>query len=113
MKNESYSHSHTLACSTKNLISLSVDAVAQTATVDSGVQLRPFLDEIAKYDLAFPTSPYWSGVSMAGVIGTGAHGSTLVGKVIHGTSQVGNVCLVVQWPSIASRVMTVVNLGLG
>ena len=61
---------------------MSVDAVAQTATVDSGVQLRPFLDQIARYDLAFPTSPYWSGVSMAGVIGTGAHGSTLVGKVL-------------------------------
>ena len=69
-------------CSTSNFTSMSVDPVAQTATVDSGVQLRPFLDQIARYDLAFPTSPYWSGVSMAGVIGTGAHGSTLVGKVL-------------------------------
>ncbi|GLJ06034.1 hypothetical protein SUGI_0030600 [Cryptomeria japonica] len=83
-------HSHTrLACvgeggliiSTRDFASkLSVDKSAQTITVDPGVIFRDLLDEAAKADLAFPTSTSWDGVSAAGSISTGAHGSGLVGK---------------------------------
>ncbi|KAH9295968.1 hypothetical protein KI387_039556, partial [Taxus chinensis] len=57
-----------------------VNAAAKTITIDPGVILRDLLDEAAKKGLAFPTSTSWDGVSAAGSVSTGAHGSGLVGK---------------------------------
>jgi FAD-dependent oxidoreductase len=48
--------------------------------VEAGVVIRDLLDVAAKAGLAFPTSTSWDGVSAAGSVSTGAHGSGLVGK---------------------------------
>lgn len=42
--------------------------------------LGALLDTIAEYGLALPHSPVWQGVSVAGLISTGAHGSGMWGK---------------------------------
>lgn len=48
--------------------------------VPAGVMLRHLLDRIAEYGLSLPHSPYWQGVSVAGMISTGAHGSGMWDK---------------------------------
>eukprot|EP00850_Spirogloea_muscicola_P009724 SM000055S18258 [mRNA] locus=s55:381988:386023:- [translate_table: standard] len=69
-----------LVISTRDYKSISIDAAHQTVTVDAGVQLRDLLDTIAGYGLALPAAPSWDGVSIAGLIGTGSHGSSLLGN---------------------------------
>ncbi|CAH2057712.1 unnamed protein product [Thlaspi arvense] len=56
------------------------DATAMTLTVESGMTLRQFIDEAAKVGLALPYAPYWWGLTVGGMMGTGAHGSSLRGK---------------------------------
>lgn len=59
---------------------VSINASAMTVTAQGGVQLRHLLDEIAKHNLSLPQTPYWDGLTLAGMIGAGAHGSGLFGK---------------------------------
>ncbi|KAL5697527.1 hypothetical protein ACHQM5_028660 [Ranunculus cassubicifolius] len=59
---------------------IEVDALSQTMTVESGVTIREVIDQAAKVGLALPSTPYWWGLTLGGVLGTGAHGSTLFGN---------------------------------
>eukprot|EP01018_Ginkgo_biloba_P006592 Gb_30174 [translate_table: standard] len=52
-----------------------------TVTVEAGAHMRDVIDAAAKeLGMALPSLPYWDGVSAAGVISTGSHGSGLFGR---------------------------------
>ena len=57
-----------------------VDKSRKTVEVDAGVYLRQLVDAVAGHGLALPYMPYWGGVSIGGLISTGAHGSSLFQK---------------------------------
>lgn len=49
-------------------------------TVDSGVGLRQLIDEVERSGFSLVAAPYWEGVTVVGLISTGAHGSSWWGK---------------------------------
>lgn len=59
---------------------INIDVEAMTITMESGVTLRQIISESAKAGLALPYAPYWWGLTIGGIIGTGAHGSSLWGR---------------------------------
>ncbi|KAL6005728.1 hypothetical protein ACLOJK_006299 [Asimina triloba] len=54
---------------------LSVDASAMVMTVEGGAMLREVIDAAAQSGLALPQTPYYWGLSIGGLLATGAHGS--------------------------------------
>ncbi|KAL8208859.1 hypothetical protein R6Q57_008271 [Mikania cordata] len=69
-----------LIISTDNLNHvIEIDKEKMLMTLESGVTLSQLIDEAAKSGLALPYTPYWWGLTIGGLFGTGAHGSTLWG----------------------------------
>ncbi|KMT12186.1 hypothetical protein BVRB_5g101330 [Beta vulgaris subsp. vulgaris] len=70
-----------LLISTKNLNKIiNINMAEETMTVGSGMTLQQLIDEATKVNLALTNSPYWVGVTVGGMLGTGAHGSSLWGR---------------------------------
>nr|AKH04265.1 putative FAD/FMN-containing dehydrogenas [Taxus baccata] len=70
-----------LIINTQNYASVfPVNKTAMTITVQGGTMMRDVMEEAANQGFAVPAMIYWNGVSAAGVISTGAHGSGLAGK---------------------------------
>ncbi|XP_057466640.1 L-gulonolactone oxidase 3 [Actinidia eriantha] len=59
---------------------IAVDAANLAVTADSGVGLRDVIDAVEAAGLSLVAAPYWEGVSVGGLISTGAHGSSWWGK---------------------------------
>lgn len=59
---------------------IEVDAENLAVTADAGVELRELIDRVEEAGLSLVAAPYWEGVSIAGLISTGAHGSSWWGK---------------------------------
>lgn len=67
--------------STKDYASVvHIDKDAHTVTAQAGIQLRDLVNTLADAGLSLVHVPYWDGLSLAGLLGTGAHGSSLTGK---------------------------------
>ncbi|XP_019183724.1 PREDICTED: L-gulonolactone oxidase 3 [Ipomoea nil] len=60
--------------------SIDVDVANRAVTADAGVGLRALIDRVEGEGLSLVASPYWEGVTVAGVVSTGAHGSSWWGK---------------------------------
>ncbi|KAK4388849.1 L-gulonolactone oxidase 3 [Sesamum angolense] len=60
--------------------SIVVDVANLAVTVDAGVGLRPLIDRVEEEGLSLVAATYWEGVSIGGVVSTGAHGSSWWGK---------------------------------
>jgi len=59
---------------------MEIDTEKRTVRVQSGVTLKQLVEEAAKVGLCLQYTPYWWGLTMGGILGTGAHGSSLWGK---------------------------------
>ncbi|KAL0407761.1 UNVERIFIED_CONTAM: L-gulonolactone oxidase 3 [Sesamum radiatum] len=60
--------------------SIDVDVASMSVTADAGVGLRAVIDRVEAEGLSLVAAPYWEGVSVGGVISTGAHGSSWRGR---------------------------------
>jgi len=56
---------------------LNIDAEAQLVTVQPGIRIGDLQERLNKANLAFPVTPDYNGVSIAGAMGAGAHNSSL------------------------------------
>ncbi|GJM90886.1 hypothetical protein PR202_ga07209 [Eleusine coracana subsp. coracana] len=70
----------TLLISTARLAGVEVDAAARTVTADGGAPLRAVIDAAEARGLSLTAAPYWDGVSVAGLLATGSHGSSWWGR---------------------------------
>lgn len=75
------SDQNAILISTENYAStINVDVTNMAVTADSGVPLRALIDKVEEAGLSLVASPYWEGVTVGGLISTGAHGSSWWGN---------------------------------
>lgn len=59
---------------------IDIDVKKMVVTADAGVSLRDLINKVEGAALSLVAAPYWEGVTVAGFISTGAHGSSWWGK---------------------------------
>lgn len=59
---------------------IEIDPDNLAVTVDAGVALRDLIDKVEEAGLSLVAAPYWEGLSVAGLISTGSHGSSWWGN---------------------------------
>ncbi|MED6212677.1 L-gulonolactone oxidase 3 [Stylosanthes scabra] len=59
---------------------IQIDAANAVVTADAGVSLRQLIDAVDAAGFSLVVSPYWEGITIGGLISTGAHGSSWWGK---------------------------------
>ncbi|XVF34905.1 hypothetical protein REPUB_Repub18cG0098500 [Reevesia pubescens] len=59
---------------------IEIDSANLSVTVDAGVGLRDLIDKVEEARLSLVAAPYWEGLSVAGLISTGSHGSSWWGN---------------------------------
>ncbi|EEF45895.1 L-gulonolactone oxidase 3 [Ricinus communis] len=77
----SENYANSMLISTLNYNSgIEIDTANLAVTADAGVSLRELIDRVEETGLSLVAAPYWEGVSIGGLISTGAHGSSWWGK---------------------------------
>ncbi|XP_057722436.1 L-gulonolactone oxidase 3-like isoform X2 [Arachis stenosperma] len=61
-------------------LQIQIDTSNAVVTVDAGVSLRQLIDAVEVAGFSLVVSPYWEGITIGGLISTGAHGSSWWGK---------------------------------
>ncbi|KAJ4835804.1 L-gulonolactone oxidase 3 [Turnera subulata] len=74
-------HVNSLLISTANYgAGIEIDKANLAVTADAGIGLRELINKVEEAGLSLVAAPYWEGVSIGGLISTGAHGSSWWGK---------------------------------
>ncbi|KAJ0030805.1 hypothetical protein Pint_12813 [Pistacia integerrima] len=60
---------------------IEIDVANLAVTADAGVPLRQLIDRVEEANLSLVAAPYWEGVSIGGLISTGAHGYAKVIRI--------------------------------
>lgn len=59
---------------------IEIDLENRVVTADAGVGLRNLINKLDQAEMSLVASPYWEGLTVAGLISTGAHGSSWWGR---------------------------------
>ena len=77
---EHFSGNAVLISTAKLNSTVEIDTAKKVVTADAGVGLRDLINRVEAAGLSLVAAPYWEGVSVGGLISSGAHGSSWWGK---------------------------------